>query len=240
MSNKEEGISLVISEEFLNGNRTFVEYESKMNFREIDFQLDGKNKSDFVIYKGDNSDYYNKQLIKSDGFLKIGKELFPLNKISRTGTISDNDVDNIFNIYYIISKVIEPLPYVNNYNRAVNSEKIYNKRIIEMKSVGGGNDGATPIYNQILMDMRIPKNVDYFNKNTFYYVGCTNDCKYHYFIKILYKESILGTKVSFPVVIRLSSGILGYMRDRVLSFLKVSELNGKEILIRKFLEINLG
>ena len=71
MSNKEEGISLVISEEFLNGNRTFVEYESKMNFREIDFQLDGKNKSDFVIYKGDNSDYYNKQLIKSDGFLHL-------------------------------------------------------------------------------------------------------------------------------------------------------------------------
>lgn len=244
-------ISIVIlndDENLFNNNRQIIpetankyldqqNYKILSDFKPIDIGAAGEKKFDFVVYKNKSTDKYPKIAVTDRGYVIIKKTnnkdiVFTLaNKISR----ENNDLDNPFNIYYILAKIFreDNKKYSSNFNKIIqlnqfserklpngNRKRVIENEEIEMQDLGfrlGQAGGGESLYENLYK--RLPNGEEYKN-NCFFYLGQSkidSDNKlfegipgYSYFIQAQF-SGLISTQVYFPAIIRISSDILKYI-----------------------------
>ncbi len=256
-------ISIVIlnpSEKTIQNNLDNKNYTTIGDFKQIDIGVNGENKFDFVVYKNKITKRARKADVKERGYVIIkktnGKDIvFDLDEnISRY----NNSLDNPFNIYYILTKIIgEEQKYSSNFNRIIKSNKYSNRILpqgkretiigndpkeIEMEELQpkGGMYGDT-FYKYLYKLLEDGK--DYEN-NCFFFLGASRKNSnnklfegitgYYYFIKAKF-SGVFTTDVYFPAIIRVSSDILKFMLNQNIKMLKNLKL-GSDPIFRNYLK----
>lgn len=263
-------ISIVIlndDENLYNNNRQIIpetankyldqqNYKILSDFKPIDIGAAGEKKFDFVVYKNKSTDKYPKIAVTDRGYVIIKKTnnkdiVFTLaNKISR----ENNDLDNPFNIYYILAKIFreDNKKYSSNFNKIIqlnqfserklpsgNRKRVIENKEIEMQDLGfrlGQAGGGESLYENLYK--RLPNGEEYKN-NCFFYLGQSkidSDNKlfegipgYSYFIQAQF-SGLISTQVYFPAIIRISSDILKYILNENGNMLKKLNLLSNPVI----------
>lgn len=224
MSNSNPDISIVVFKDKITGkpnNDMKKTHEVIGKFNKIDSKINGEKENDFVVYENSIHKSVKKTNLVDRSLVIIGngEKYFYLKNISRRiladveseiGVANEqyfsirsynyfSDLDNPFNIYYILSKIDGGDKEYSNLNKIV-------------KQTGG----EAKTFYKIFYEKYLPKEMDYYYNNCFFELGKSteNGVKYHYIIQARFSDKLLSTYVNFPAIIRISDDIYKYMINK--------------------------
>lgn len=181
----------------MNYNPIFLCMKNYCQAKSITFTAPKNQDPNFVIFRAEQIEKFKKTDL-DNWEVSINNQKYPL-KISRNHC----DTANLFNIYYLISKLNQNNSSLIQYQKQFNSQKNI--------PLSGGDFCS---YEKIIDDSTSHIDKQYFKDNVFFYLG--NDKKeYFYFLKANFSSSMFQTEIVIPYILRISRNIYKYILDQL-------------------------